>query len=72
MLNHQQLGEMNCLEEVEISLTSYGVSDLDSVCEQFLSSISSVKVLILDQVTAKVIKHALTIYICNYYIVLPF
>ncbi|XP_062005764.1 F-box/FBD/LRR-repeat protein At1g78750-like [Rosa rugosa] len=53
MLNHQHLGEMNCLEQVEISLTSYDVNDLDSVFEQFLCSISSVKVLLLDQVTAK-------------------
>ncbi|KAL6130781.1 hypothetical protein ACLB2K_069160 [Fragaria x ananassa] len=55
MWDHQHLGEMNCLEQVEISLTSYGLEshDLDSVCEQFLCSISRVKVLILDQVTAK-------------------
>lgn len=62
MLNHQQLGEMNCLEKVELSLTAYGVSELDCVCEQLFSSLSSVRVLILDQVTAKVIKHRLSYY----------
>lgn len=54
MLNHQHLGEMNCLEEAEISLTFHGVNHLDIVCEQFLHRIRSVKVLTLDQETAKV------------------
>lgn len=54
MLNHQHLGEMNCLEEAEISLTFHGVNHLDIVCEQFLHRICSVKVLTLDQETAKV------------------
>ncbi|KAK9921301.1 hypothetical protein M0R45_029818 [Rubus argutus] len=52
MLNHH-LGEMNCLEEAEISLTFHGVNHLDIVCEQFLHRIRSVKVLTLDQETAK-------------------
>ncbi|KAL6138147.1 hypothetical protein ACLB2K_063433 [Fragaria x ananassa] len=55
MLNHQHLGEMHRLEQVEISLSSYHVNDLDRVCEQLLRSISSVKYLRLDQVTAKTV-----------------
>ncbi|XP_004305019.1 PREDICTED: F-box/FBD/LRR-repeat protein At1g80470-like [Fragaria vesca subsp. vesca] len=53
MLDHQHLGQVNCLEKLVISLTCYDVNDLDSVCEQFLCSIRSVKVLFLDAVTAK-------------------
>ncbi|XP_004306223.1 PREDICTED: uncharacterized protein LOC101303261 [Fragaria vesca subsp. vesca] len=55
ILNHQHLGEMHRLEQVEISLSSYHVNDLDRVCEQLLHSISSVKYLRLDQVTAKIV-----------------
>ncbi|KAL6145300.1 hypothetical protein ACLB2K_055988 [Fragaria x ananassa] len=53
--NNKHLGEMHRLEQVEISLSSYHVNDLDRVCEQLLHSISSVKYLRLDQVTAKIV-----------------
>ncbi|KAL6144529.1 hypothetical protein ACLB2K_055221 [Fragaria x ananassa] len=55
MLNHQHIGEMSSLEQVEIYLgAANDVNDLHSVCEQFLCSISSVQVLLLDKQTVEV------------------
>nr|XP_011467390.1 PREDICTED: uncharacterized protein LOC105352317 [Fragaria vesca subsp. vesca] len=54
MLNHQHIGEMSSLEQVEIYLgAANDVNDLHSVCEQFLCSISSVQVLLLDKQTVE-------------------
>ncbi|XP_048432642.1 putative F-box/LRR-repeat protein At3g28410 [Pyrus x bretschneideri] len=53
MMNHQNLGELNCLEEVQISLMADGVDDPESKTHEFLSSIRSAKTLRIDQGTAK-------------------
>lgn len=52
MMGDLYMGELNCLDEVEISVRhSYGVLD------HFLSSIRSVKVLIVDPPTVEVKRH---------------
>ncbi|KAM1293725.1 hypothetical protein ACFX2H_013739 [Malus domestica] len=53
MMNHQNLGELNCLEEVQISLMADGVDDPESKIHEFLSSIRSAKTLRIDQGTTK-------------------
>ncbi|XP_068308740.1 uncharacterized protein [Pyrus communis] len=55
MMNHQNLGELNCLEEVQISLMADGVDDPESKTHEFLSSIRNAKTLRIDQGTTKVV-----------------